>query len=235
MKLNSFDIFPSISFPDEQLFSLSLFRQLDYLAVDKYQLSIELMMENAGWQLARLVLTLRPEPCTVFIGIGKGNNGGGGLVAARRLLARGYRVCLDLPDDALNDLPARQLERAIRFGAKTGFPQQPDILIDAWLGFSQRLPLSDNLMKKIKRCNPLDIPKISLDIPSGYSPDAHSTYFEANLICCLAAPKKILHPLLSHCRIFIADLGIPDAVYAEQFLNYRFPDGNSGLVEWINK
>jgi len=224
-----------VYFKDQQLFSLDLFRQLDRLAVDKYHLPIELMMENAGWQLARLAMAVKPRPCLIHIGIGKGNNGGGGLVAARRLLARGYTVSLDLPTDALGTLPAIQLKRALQFGAKTDLPKPPDLLIDAWFGFSQRLPLPEEMMGKLKDYNRLDIPKISLDIPSGFAPDAKSIFFHADIICCLAAPKKILQPLLSQCRIFIADLGIPDAVYATQFIDYRFPEGSSGLVEWINK
>ncbi len=36
----------------------------------------ELLMENAGVQLARLVAIMKPEPCDALIGVGPGNNDG---------------------------------------------------------------------------------------------------------------------------------------------------------------
>jgi len=45
-------------------------------AVENYHLPIELMMENAGLHLARLVTTVVHPGSTVNIGIGNGNNGG---------------------------------------------------------------------------------------------------------------------------------------------------------------
>jgi len=57
--------------------------QVDKLAMKKYQLTIPQMMENAGSNLAMFVSKFRPKKVIVFYG--KGNNGGGGLVAARHL------------------------------------------------------------------------------------------------------------------------------------------------------
>ena len=37
------------------------FREMDYLVVNEYQLPVELMMENAGLHLARLVTHFLPE------------------------------------------------------------------------------------------------------------------------------------------------------------------------------
>ena len=65
--------------------SIDQFKKMDELAIHKYGLSIELMMENAGLQLARLISQYATKQSTIHIGIGTGNNGGGGLVAARRL------------------------------------------------------------------------------------------------------------------------------------------------------
>ncbi|MFT6796061.1 MAG: NAD(P)H-hydrate epimerase [Maribacter sp.] len=79
--------------------SLETFKKMDYYAVEKYGLSIELMMENAGLQLARLIALKASKECKITVGVGNGNNGGGGLVAARRLAAWGYDVYLDLAVD----------------------------------------------------------------------------------------------------------------------------------------
>ena len=94
--------------------SIDRFKKMDDLAIHKYGLTIELMMENAGLQLARLITQHASLESKIYIGIGKGNNGGGGLVAARRLAGWGFQVLLDIPDTALKSLPAKQLQRALR-------------------------------------------------------------------------------------------------------------------------
>lgn len=76
------------------------------------------MMENAGLQLARFAVTVKTGSGNVLIVIGAGNNGGGGLVAARCLAALGYNVYLDILNKALPDLLQLQLERALACGAK---------------------------------------------------------------------------------------------------------------------
>jgi NAD(P)H-hydrate repair Nnr-like enzyme with NAD(P)H-hydrate epimerase domain len=42
--------------------SLEAFKEMDYWAVEKYNLSIQLMMENAGLQLARLIAKKQLRP-----------------------------------------------------------------------------------------------------------------------------------------------------------------------------
>ena len=82
------------------------FKKMDNLSVERFNLSIELMMENAGLQLARLTSSFIPDKDKkVLVGVGVGNNGGGGLVAARRLSGWGYKVYLDIPVMRLKPLP----------------------------------------------------------------------------------------------------------------------------------
>ena len=198
-----------------QALSLESFKKMDYLAVEKFGLPIELMMENAGLQLARLTALKASKDSKITIGVGNGNNGGGGLVAARRLAAWGFDVHLDLAVDITKDLPSAQLKRAGLFGAKQGVPTRTDIWIDAYLGFSQRLPLSTVFLEKIALANASTAHLISLDIPLGISKDMIQPMFKAHQVVTLAAPKKILEVLPSGTEIFIADLGIPKAIYNE--------------------
>ncbi|WP_424001153.1 NAD(P)H-hydrate epimerase [Maribacter sp. IgM3_T14_3] len=193
--------------------SLEAFKEMDYWAVEKYNLSIELMMENAGLQLARLIAKKATETSVITIGVGNGNNGGGGLVAARRLAAWGFKVNLDLVVPITKDLPKAQLERALLFGAKEGIPETTDIWVDAYLGFSQRLPLSDAFVKSIALANASSAFKISLDIPIGISKDGALLGFKADQVMTLAAPKIILEKLPNEVDVYMADLGIPKAVY----------------------
>ena len=57
--------------------SLEAFKEMDYWAVEKYNLSIELMMENAGLQLARLIAKKATEISVITIGVGNGNSSSG--------------------------------------------------------------------------------------------------------------------------------------------------------------
>lgn len=197
----------------ENALELEDFRQMDYYAVENYQLPIELMMENAGLQLANLIAYYAPKDAHIMIGVGNGNNGGGGLVAARRLKAWNYSVSLDLPTQITRELPKKQLARAIAFGVEIGGDKQPEVWVDAYLGFSQRLPLSNSFMQRIQEANDHPALKISLDIPTGYLGDLTVPYFMADKIVTLAAPKKILFDLDDSTELFVADIGIPSAVY----------------------
>ena len=200
--------------PISAALDLADFKKMDYYAVENYQLPIELMMENAGLQLANLVAkAANDSSARILVGIGNGNNGGGGLVAARRLAAWGYEVFLDAFTKIDKDLPKLQLERALAFGVKNEAEVQPDIWVDAYLGFSQRLPLRHDLMERIKRANTLNCFRISLDIPTGFLGDTKAPYFKAQQVLSLAASKKILYNLPRTTELYLADLGIPKAVY----------------------
>ena len=193
---------------------LNDFKQMDYYAVENYHLPIELMMENAGLQLAKLAAQFSEnEKTKVLIGVGNGNNGGGGLVAARRLAAWGFDVYLDLYSEIDKELPKKQLQRALAFGAKVEKHSIPDIWIDAYLGFSQRLPLRPDLLDRIEQANTSESHRISLDIPTGFLGDTTTPYFKAHQVLSLAASKKILYNLPEITDICIADLGIPKVVY----------------------
>ena len=206
--------YKEISITRSEALELDLFRKMDYFAVENYALPIELMMENAGLQLANLIAKGAIDKTSqILIGVGNGNNGGGGLVAARRLAAWGYSVHLDLSTEIDRELPKRQLDRAKKFGAIIGMIDNPDIWVDAYLGFSQRLPLRSYLLERIQKANQCDCHRISLDIPTGFLGDVSTPHFHAHQVLSLAGPKNILYELLGGTEIFVADLGIPKEVY----------------------
>lgn len=215
--------YPEIEYPKEKALSLQSFKDMDYYAVTHYSLPIELMMENAGYQLAQVIARKTDKVQSIKIGIGNGNNGGGGLVAARRLAAWGYQVYIDPFTEITKELPLIQFERALKFGASLDTITKPDVWVDAYLGFSQKLPLRESLEKRITEANKSNAKKIALDIPTGYLGDTHTLHFKADTIVTLAAPKKILYDLPLSTEIYIADLGIPSAVYHHfQIENFSF-------------
>ena len=107
----------------------------------------------------------------------------------------------------------------------------PDFWIDAYLGFSQRLPLSEELSDTLKEANNSRAVKISLDIPTGFIGDKDTTYFKADKVLTLAAPKKILYHL-QNTEIYVADLGIPHQVY-EIFETDFLPFNKGGIIKLI--
>ncbi len=222
---------PEINITDYGSIPIDKFRQMDYLSVERYRIPIELMMENAGLNLARLTASIISPSDKILIGVGTGNNGGGGLVAARRLTAWGYKVFLHLPDKNLKALPQLQLERALAFGAKTNPIEDPTIFIDAYLGFSQRLPLSTDFLEVIGKLNKLSCKKISLDIPTGFNKDTGELIFKPDIILTLAAMKTELVPLLGQTQIFIADLGLPHTIYNEFEIKPFAEFNESGILE----
>ena len=75
-------LFPSIN-PDEVgwLTEVQMI-EVDRVMIDELQIGLIQMMENAGRNLAQIVLD-RFGPSSVTVLAGSGGNGGGGLVAAR--------------------------------------------------------------------------------------------------------------------------------------------------------
>ena len=219
--------YPEISYSVDKALSLSDFKKMDYNVVNDYSIPIELMMENAGLHLARFVAGIVTKEQKVNIGIGNGNNGGGGLVAARKLAAWGYEVFLDIFTPITKALPAQQLKRAIKYDVQETSTEEPDIWIDAFLGFSQKLPLSNALLSTLERINRSKVIKISLDLPTGFLGNPDDTYFEADRVLTLAAPKKLLFDLPSNTGLYVADIGIPQQVYEEFHTDLLpFSEGN---------
>lgn len=75
-------------------------REVDRLMIEEFGIQLLQMMENAGLNLAeltRLHLDGKPAGRRVVVLAGQGNNGGGGLTAARRLSAWGAKTAIRLP------------------------------------------------------------------------------------------------------------------------------------------
>ena len=221
---------PVVENPESIMLPIDAFKEMDRLAIEKYRLPIELMMENAGLQLARLVASIAVKGGSILIGTGKGNNGGGGVVAARRLSGWGYNVFLDIPDKDLRPLPAKQLQRALSFGASQDHIPEPDIFVDAYLGFSQHLPLSEKYARAVSDANNLDGVKISLDLPTGFDARNGTALFHPDYILTMAAHKTELQNANLASEIFLADIGIPAQLYHK--FGVEQPDfSRSGIIK----
>ncbi|MEE8187533.1 MAG: NAD(P)H-hydrate epimerase, partial [Nitrososphaerales archaeon] len=102
--------------------------EVDREMIDEYGIDLLIMMENAGKalaQLAKRTLSDFVEGKKIAVLTGKGNNGGGGLVAARHLHNWGasIHVILGADEGELKDAPRKQLEILRRIGVEIGQPE----------------------------------------------------------------------------------------------------------------
>ncbi len=119
--------------------------EVDRIAVEETGPNLYQMMENAGRNLALIVVDLIKEKSLgkkVSIFAGTGGNGGGGICAARHLLNHGYEPVVILNnEEKMQDIPAYQLGIFRKAGGQI-IPIEkvndvnPDIIVDAIIGYS---------------------------------------------------------------------------------------------------
>lgn len=131
-----------------KLVTAAQMRELDRQTIDEDHVPSGVLMERAGAGVARLVQSRFPMGSRVVCAVGKGNNGGDALVAARLLEKAGYRSTLCTTFDAEAFATA-------------------DVIIDGLLGTGTRAPLSTELTDFITQINRLGKPVVAIDIPSG--------------------------------------------------------------------
>jgi len=160
---------------------------------------------------------------TVLCGVG--NNGGGGMVAARHLHNMGAQVSAVLASDSdrLKEVPAHQwsILRAIHLNRANFDLEASALILDALLGYGAkgdpRLPIRD----WIERANASAIPILSLDSPSGLdttSGNPSQPCIRAEATMTLALPKTGLfasqaNPFVG--ELYLADIGVPPKLYRE--------------------
>ena len=127
--------------------------EVDRSAIEDFGVTLLQMMELAGSHLAEVVRLEIGGDLTgrnVVVAVGPGNNGGGGLVAARHLFNRGARVRVVLARPALRmtETARHQLATLIAMGAECcvatydltddaleDLLSRADVVVDAVLGY----------------------------------------------------------------------------------------------------
>jgi ADP-dependent NAD(P)H-hydrate dehydratase / NAD(P)H-hydrate epimerase len=151
------------------------------------------LMENAGSAVATFVLSRYPKAERIAVVCGKGNNGGDGFVAARKLAdaGRAVRIVLlcaptELRGDAavmfatMNSHVSASGEKLaaviVREAAELDSPAvsevfASDLIVDAVLGTGFRPPVSPLYAAAITRMNASAARLVAVDIPSGADAD----------------------------------------------------------------
>ncbi len=199
-------------------------RKVDRIAMEDFGLGILQMMENAGRNLAQMVLDMLGQTGgTVTVLAGAGGNGGGGLCCARHLHNHGIqvRLALDREAQALTGAARNQLDILKAAGLRPEDPSQAgeaiaraQVVVDALIGYSLKGAPQGHTAELIDLCNYHAQRIISLDLPSGLDATSGKTpgvAISSDRVLMLALPKTGLEGWPA--ELFLADIGIPPAVY----------------------
>lgn len=205
-------------------------REIDRVMVEEAHIGLIQMMENAGRNLAHLsrgrFLGGEPRGKQVLLLCGTGGNGGGGMVAARRLHCWGAQVTilLSAPASSFRGTPAHQLgilqwlRASITEMDLPPISEEIDLVLDALIGYGLRGSPSGWAAEMIMWANNQTAPILSLDVPSGLDPSsgiAPGVVIHAAATMTLALPKTGLDKPQAQEKIgeyYLADIGVPPAV-----------------------
>jgi len=209
--------------------------EVDRLMIDCYGITLVQMMENAGRNLALHVkqqLGNISEEINICVVVGSGNNGGGGLVAARFLSNWGANVIALIvnSEDKFKEIPSQQfniishLPISVVFAGKNSHHinwDQCDLIVDAIFGYGLNRKPKAIIAETISKINLMNCPVISLDTPSGLDTNSgyiSDTVVQANSTLTLALPKIGLVNNGSHKYVgdlYLADISVPPLLYCQ--------------------
>ncbi len=203
-------------------------RTIDRVTSERFGVPFFTLMENAGAAVANYVLSRHGAARRIVVVCGKGNNGGDGFVAARRLHERGKKVEVillaepaELRGDAavmfgrlpIKAVVVRSSEEFKREDVRSAL--QADVYIDAILGTGFKPPVSGLYAEAIAMMNASAVPVIAVDIPSGA--DADGMNAQSGIIACADAMVTFTAPRPAHVfgsltagTTMVAQIGSPE-------------------------
>lgn len=232
-------------------------RRLDEETIKRFVPGLTLM-ERAGQgvydALAEFADDIRELRVAVFLG--RGNNAGDGLVAARLLAEAGASVALlylhdsdELSPDAFKNYArldrlrsSGRIEEVLLYHAgwedKTvAALQESDVLIDALLGTGINSPVRESYAAAIELINGSGLPVLSIDIPSGVNGTSGAvmgTAVAADLTVTMGLPKtgSVFYPGKAfNGSLEVIDIGIPREVIAEAMIDTHILDREAALAD----
>ena len=203
-------------------------RAIDRATSERFGVAPLTLMENAGAAVADYVLEHHGAAQRIVVFCGKGNNGGDGFVAARRLHGQGKKVQVIL----LADPSELRGDAAVMFGKlpmpaiavhsleelkseRVQLSLRAALYLDAILGTGFRPPVRGLYADAIAIMNSIDAPVIAIDIPSGADADAmrrqDGTIARADAIVTFTAPRPAhVFSLLTSGPTLVAEIGSPE-------------------------
>jgi NAD(P)H-hydrate epimerase len=249
---------PALRAADVSMVTAAQMAEVDRSAVEEFGITLLQMMEQAGSHLAdvvRLEAGGHLKDLRIVVAVGPGNNGGGGLVAARHLANRGASVRVVLARPALRmseaarhqlatliamemhccvatyDLTDDELERVLA---------NADVVVDAVLGYRIHDAPTGEAERLIGFITRAGRPVVSLDLPSGLDPDsgeAAGIAIAATATLTLALPKPGLFQGEGPDRagrVYLGDIGLPEALYTGLGISVGHPF-SAGLIVLLDR
>ena len=215
-------------------------RKVDDLMINKYGIELIQMMENAGANLAKLAIRLfkkdfeNQNSKNIVVACGLGNNGGGGMVAARHLSNHGFNVTVVLTgaESKLKSIPLKQWNILKKLPIRTivtnssdtlGVFNDADLIIDAIIGYGMHGELRGipaHVIHEILNSQNQNV--LSLDSPSGLNTTTgdfnEELCIKAYATMTLALPKTgLIEEDAKGCvgKLYLADISVPPKLYNE--------------------
>jgi len=210
-----------------KIVSSSEMREIDRVTSQRFGVLQLALMENAGTAVANFLLRQYSAAKTVGVLCGKGNNGGDGFVAARKLQEMGKDVrTLLLADPAELRGDAKEMFAKLKLSpvivhSSADFKRDEvravfacDVLLDAVLGSGFRPPVSGLYAEAITEMNASRSRVVAVDIPSGADADVMGqqtgAVARADAIVTFTAPRKAhVFGALTAGATVIASIGSP--------------------------
>ena len=207
-------------------------RNMDQIAIGRYGISDELLMENAGiatYQVIKKNYDLRKNNFIIFCGTG--NNGGDGLVVTRQLHSNGsiVKLCiLNNPDkfkgvSALNWQIIKKLPINIYIEPEIKkieeLIKEYDIIIDALFGTGLTRDIDGKYYQLIQLINAKKNHVVSIDIPSGINGNTgmvNGIAINADCTITMGLPKlgNILYPGYEYNgNLYVSHISFPPELY----------------------
>ena len=212
-----------------KIVSAAEMRAVDRATSERFGVPSLALMENAGTAVAEHVLAHYVAAQRIVVFCGKGNNGGDGFVAARRLHEKGKSVQVillanptELKGDAAvmySKLPVAatvaHTSEELKSDRVRGLPA--DLYLDAILGTGFKPPVSGLYAEAIAIMNASHTPVVAVDIPSGADADAMSPQkglvARAHSVITFTAPRPAhMFSRLTDGPTYVAGIGSPDEV-----------------------
>jgi NAD(P)H-hydrate epimerase len=224
--------------PDIPFVSVEQMRAVNRLMVDVYGITLRQTMENAGRNVARaarrLFLGGDPQGKRIVVLAGIGGTGGGGLVAARRLIGWGAEVEIwltalreDYEREADHELRTLEVMQARVRGPELEPRLDGAVLIDALTGLGLSGAPKGRVAELIRAANASGVPILAVDVPSGVeanSGEVHDPSIKAAATVTIALPKRGMRDEEARQYVgdlYVADVGVPSAIYARPEVGIR--------------
>ncbi len=206
--------------------------EVDRAMLDDYRIDLVRMMESAGRNLAQLArirfLDGDPRGHRIAVLAGTGGNGGGALVAARRLHNYGAEVDVFVTrtDERFAPVPGHQLEILRAMGIEidrasdVATADDLDLIIDGVIGYSLQGAPRGEAATLIRWANDQATPVLSLDAPSGVDTTTGTVSepaVRATATMTLALPKEGLRAPGVEGQVgelYLCDISVPSELYS---------------------